>query len=126
MGECVSPGETVENGVRVRRFSVRQTRKLGPFADLSDEVFDGVTPPERQQHWFAENGPDVPELLEHLRAHGSDYDLVLFWTFRYSPSFFGVPLVAIAPCWCPRPKRIARSTSTCCRTSSGCPPGTSS
>ena len=88
------PGETVENGVRVRRFSVRQTRKLGPFADLSDEVFDGVTPPERQRQWFAENGPDVPELLEHLRAHGSDYDLVLFWTFRYSPSFFGVPLVA--------------------------------
>jgi glycosyltransferase involved in cell wall biosynthesis len=88
------PGETVENGVRVRRFSVHQTRKLGPFADLSDEVFDGVTPPERQRQWFAENGPDVPELLEHLRAQGSDYDLVLFWTFRYSPSFFGVPLVA--------------------------------
>jgi glycosyltransferase involved in cell wall biosynthesis len=87
------PGERVENGVRVRRFPVRHTRKLGPFADLSDEVFDGPAPPERQRAWFAENGPDVPALLDYLRTHGGDYDLVLFWTFRYSPSFFGVPLV---------------------------------
>jgi glycosyltransferase involved in cell wall biosynthesis len=87
-------GETMENGVRVRRFTVRQTRRLGAFADLSDEVFDGPTPPERQRAWFAANGPDVPELLEHLRTQGGGYDLVLFWTFRYSPSFFGLPLVA--------------------------------
>ena len=35
----------------------------------------------------------MPELLDHLREHGRSYDLVLFWTFRYYPSFFGVPLV---------------------------------
>ena len=85
------PGDSVDNGVRVRRFPVRQTRKLGPFSDLSDEVFDGVAPPARQEAWFAANGPDVPELIEHLRTHGHDYDLVLFWTFRYAPSFFGLP-----------------------------------
>ena len=88
------PGDSVDNGVRVRRFPVRQTRKLGPFSDLSDEVFDGVAPPARQEAWFAANGPDVPDLIEHLRTHGHDYDLVLFWTFRYSPSYFGLPLVA--------------------------------
>jgi glycosyltransferase involved in cell wall biosynthesis len=87
-------GETVENGVRVIRFPVRRQRQLGPFSDLSDEVFDGPTAHDRQQAWFAENGPDVPQLLEHLRAQGSVYDLVLFWTFRYSPSFFGLPIVA--------------------------------
>ena len=88
------PGETVENYVRVRRFPVRRTRRLGTFSDVSDEVFDGPTEPERQRTWFAENGPDVPELLDHLRTHGNSYDLVLFWTFRYAPSFFGLPLVA--------------------------------
>jgi glycosyltransferase involved in cell wall biosynthesis len=61
---------------------------------LSDEVFDGPTPIERQHAWFRDNGPDVPALLDHLRAHGREYDLVLFWTFRYAPSFFGLPLVA--------------------------------
>ena len=54
------PGDSLDNGVRVRRFAVRQTRKLGPFSDLSDEVFDGAAPPERQRSWFAANGPDVP------------------------------------------------------------------
>jgi glycosyltransferase involved in cell wall biosynthesis len=88
------PGDAVDNGVRVRRFPVRQTRKLGAFSDLSDEVFDGAASPDRQEAWFAANGPDVPELIEHLRSHGRDYDLVLFWTFRYSPSYFGLPLVA--------------------------------
>jgi len=87
-------GETVENGVRVVRFPVRRQRHLGHFSDLSDEVFDGPTARERQQAWFAENGPDVPDLLAHLRTHATAYDLVLFWTFRYSPSFFGLPIVA--------------------------------
>jgi glycosyltransferase involved in cell wall biosynthesis len=88
------PGQTVENYVKVHRFPVRRPRRLGAFSDVSDEVFDGPTGPDRQRTWFAENGPDVPDLLEHLRTHGKDYDLVLFWTFRYSPSFFGLPLVA--------------------------------
>jgi glycosyltransferase involved in cell wall biosynthesis len=35
----------------------------------------------------------VPQLLEHLRQNGRNYDAVLFWTFRYYQSFFGVPLV---------------------------------
>ena len=60
---------------------------------LSDEVFEGGASHERQEAWFRENGPTVPELLEHLREHGTLYDLVLFWTYRYYPSFFGVPLV---------------------------------
>src|SRR5213075_1896204 len=50
--------------------------------------------PEREEEWFRANGPDAPALLEHLRAHGTEYDLVLFWAFRYAPSYFGLPLVA--------------------------------
>ncbi len=79
--------------MRVVRFPVAQSRRLKTFADLSDEVFDGRASLERQTEWFRENGPVVPRLLDHLRTSGSDYDLVLFWTFRYFPSFFGVPLV---------------------------------
>ncbi|HEY6363109.1 MAG TPA: glycosyltransferase family 4 protein [Vicinamibacterales bacterium] len=87
-------GTTTERGVRVTRFPVARTRRLKRFADLSDEVFDGHPAIERQDAWFRENGPVVPALLDHLRAHGREYDLVLFWTFRYYPSFFGLPLVA--------------------------------
>ena len=87
-------GETTDGSVRVLRFPVRQSRRMSTFADISDEVFDGGAAPERQTAWFRENGPDAPELLEHLRTRGAEYDLVLFWTFRYAPSFFGLPHVA--------------------------------
>ncbi|HET9267868.1 MAG TPA: hypothetical protein VFO31_06875, partial [Vicinamibacterales bacterium] len=87
-------GESVDGGAVVRRFPVRRPRRLKRFADLSDEVFDGPTSDALQEEWFRENGPDCPELLDHLRrAAARSYDLVLFWTFRYAPSFFGVPLV---------------------------------
>lgn len=87
-------GQAVEHGVRVLRFPVARQRRMKGFADLSDEVFDGGAPRERQEEWFRENGPDAPALLEHLRATGGEFDLVLFWTFRYFPSYFGLPLVA--------------------------------
>jgi glycosyltransferase involved in cell wall biosynthesis len=86
-------GTSVDGRVTVRRFPVRQPRRLKRFADLSDEVFDGPAADERQEAWFRENGPDCPALLDHLRTEGRGYDLVLFWAFRYAPSFFGVPLV---------------------------------
>ena len=93
--ENASPaGASVENGVQVVRFPVARPRRIQVFADLSDEVFEGAAPPERQLEWFRENGPQTPALLEHLRAHGQDFDLVLFWTYRYYQSYFGLPLVA--------------------------------
>jgi len=86
-------GESRDGRVRVLRFAVRQPRRLHAFADLSDYVFDGTAPREAQEEWFRANGPEVPGLLDHLRQHGGSYDLVLFWTYRYYPSFFGVPIV---------------------------------
>jgi glycosyltransferase involved in cell wall biosynthesis len=91
---ALAEGETEERGVRVRRFRVTRTRRLKAFADLSDEVFAGPSPRRLQDDWFRENGPQAPDLLEHLRASGRLYDAALFWTFRYYPSYFGAPLVA--------------------------------
>ena len=86
-------GQSVENGVEILRFPVAHPRRMQRFADISDEVFDSEAPRERQVEWFRENGPATPALLDHLREHGHEYDLVLFWTFRYYQSYFGVPLV---------------------------------
>ena len=86
-------GEATDGAVRVVRFASSRPRHLPEFASLSEEVFEGGASHERQEEWFRANGPQVPDLLEHLRQHGRSYDAVLFWTFRYYPSFFGVPLV---------------------------------
>lgn len=88
------PGHSRINQVDVHRFPVRRPRRLKQFADLSDEVFDARAPAERQEEWFRENGPETPALLDHLRSHGRDYDLVLFWSYRYYTAFFGLPIVA--------------------------------
>jgi glycosyltransferase involved in cell wall biosynthesis len=91
---ALPPGRAIENGVPVVRFPVARPRRMKAFADLSDEVFEGGASRERQDEWFRENGPESPELLDYLRAHGHEFDLVVFWTFRYYQSYFGLPIVA--------------------------------
>lgn len=86
-------GESQERHVRVIRFPVDRTRRLDRFAELTEQVTEGADSTV-EEAWFRENGPLVPGLLRHLQERASAYDLVLFWTFRYYPSFFGLPLVA--------------------------------
>lgn len=87
-------GPTTIGPVRVRRFSVARPRRLHRFYEISDRVLYGRAPAEDQETWFRENGPDSPALLDHLRRHGGGYERILFWSYRYAPTFFGVPLVA--------------------------------
>jgi glycosyltransferase involved in cell wall biosynthesis len=87
-------GETEINGVPVRRFSVARQRSLNRFKDASDLAFSGNASQDEQIEWFRQNGPDAPELIAYLQDHGRDYDLVLFWAFRYAEVYFGLPLVA--------------------------------
>ncbi|MDO8794784.1 MAG: glycosyltransferase family 4 protein [Vicinamibacterales bacterium] len=92
---ALSPGVTSERGVTVRRFPAARERNPGRFRDLSALVFGAAQAPrDLEDAWFRENGPEVPALIDHLRAHGTDYDRILFFTFRYYPSYFGLPVVA--------------------------------
>jgi len=87
------PGASVVGRVRVLRFPVDRPRDTGHFAELNNIVASGRATADDEAAWFLENGPQVPALLEHLRAHGQEYDRILFWTYRYYPSYYGVPLV---------------------------------
>ncbi len=88
------PGISTDGRVTVHRFASARERPLQEFWRLSDRLFDDQASPDEQQQWFALNGPDVPGLLAYVRDHGRDYDRVLFFTYRYAPSWFGLPLVA--------------------------------
>jgi glycosyltransferase involved in cell wall biosynthesis len=87
-------GETRVDGLRVLRYPVARERELHRFMDLSDLVFADRADASQQEQWFRENGPDAPELLDYLRQHGTEYDRVLFWSYRYYDAYFGLPLVA--------------------------------
>lgn len=89
-----SPGVELLNGVTVHRFQVDQERSLARFSDLSLEVFSTEAPTDRQEEWFRENGPFVPKLLEHLQTEGHHYDLILFFSYRYYQTYFGLPIVS--------------------------------
>jgi glycosyltransferase involved in cell wall biosynthesis len=88
------PGISAFGPLQVRRFPVVQSRSLHHFHDISQVAFSGRGTRAEQQQWFVENGPYAPDLVEYLRAHGAEYDRVLFWAFRYYPTFAGLPLVA--------------------------------
>jgi glycosyltransferase involved in cell wall biosynthesis len=89
----LEPGWSTVGPLRVHRFPVTHQRQLHTFADLSERAFARRHMIEDERAWFEANGPEVPELVEYLEAHGHEYDLVLFWTFRYYQSMFGLPVV---------------------------------
>jgi glycosyltransferase involved in cell wall biosynthesis len=87
------PGTSMVGPVRVIRFPVTRTRRLNEFRHLSELVFGDRATETEQERWFVENGPLVPGLIDHLGGGGTAYDRVLFWSYRYYPSFFGVRAV---------------------------------
>jgi glycosyltransferase involved in cell wall biosynthesis len=87
-------GETRVGPLRVLRFPVARERDMRRFLELNDLIAADLATADQQEQWFRENGPDAPELLEHLRRYGAGYDRVLFWSYRYADTYFGLPLAA--------------------------------
>jgi glycosyltransferase involved in cell wall biosynthesis len=87
-------GPSQDGPLKVLRFPVVRTRSRHRFADISEIAFGGDASPAEEEQWFRENGPESPALLEHLTRHAREYDRILFWSFRYYTTFFGLPLVA--------------------------------
>jgi len=87
-------GASEAGALHVRRFPVARERSLHRFKEISEVAFSGRASEAEQEQWFRENGPETPELLAYLERHGADFDRILFWSFRYYQTFFGLPLVA--------------------------------
>jgi glycosyltransferase involved in cell wall biosynthesis len=103
------PGEETLNGIPVRRFPVDAPRDTERFARLTARLFGEearVVPGkvdvtaassatrDEALEWLDEQGPRCRLLVEHLREHGSDYDFILFFSYRYWTTWHGVHAVA--------------------------------
>jgi glycosyltransferase involved in cell wall biosynthesis len=89
-----APGASRLGRLAVQRFPVERQRDLHRFRDISDRVFGDRASAEEQEEWFRENGPLAPALVDFLERRGREFDLVLFWSYRYYDAYFGLPLVA--------------------------------
>lgn len=87
------PALTQVNGVPVRRFRVDRIRRHRPFDGLSRRVFGEQHSYLDELDWVRMLGPHSTDLLVHLARSRFDYDLVIFFTYQYFTTVFGLPLI---------------------------------
>ena len=87
-------GRDAIDGIAVERFAVERPRDLSEFNRLSRRVRYrmGSTSIEEQEQWMRAQGPYSPGLLNALATR--QHDLVVFFTYLYATTYFGLPLVA--------------------------------
>lgn len=86
-------GETELNGVRVKRFAVDEPRNVEKFNRYSEYVLNAATTAEEEERWMKLQGPCSGAMVEYLREHGSKYDAVVFFTYLYATTYYGLPEV---------------------------------
>jgi glycosyltransferase involved in cell wall biosynthesis len=90
------PGKEQVNGVTVLRFVVDSPRDIRRFDQLSETIVGGNNTPDLQDRWMRAQGPYSTQLLSHLVEHSNKYDLIVFFTYLYATTYFGLD-VARAP-----------------------------
>ena len=80
------------DGVPVHRFPVEHGRSRD-FRLREHRAFAKQHSLDAERSFVEGQGPVAPELLEHLRRFGRDFDAVVFFTYIYYPTVYGLPLV---------------------------------
>ena len=78
------------NGIRVRRFAVSRERDPHDFGRQSEYVFGNLHSIADELKWLRAEGPTSPTLVNHLRRSASDYDYVIFFSYRYYHTYHGM------------------------------------
>jgi glycosyltransferase involved in cell wall biosynthesis len=77
-------------GVIVRRFATTETRDIDAFNAYSEWIYDNPHSRADEMEWLKQQGPWTPGLLEHLRRHHQQYDVLIFFTYLYAPTVLGL------------------------------------
>ena len=78
------------NGILVRRFEVSRERDPNDFGRQSEYVFGNFHSIADELKWLRAEGPTSPTLVNHLRQSASDYDYVIFFSYRYYHTYHGM------------------------------------
>jgi len=77
-------------GVTVRRFANARTRDIAAFNRYSDWIFNNPHSRADEMEWLKQQGPWCPGLIEYLRRHQQQYDVLIFFTYLYAPTVVGL------------------------------------
>jgi glycosyltransferase involved in cell wall biosynthesis len=83
-------GQSELNGVRVLRFRVDRPRHPRHFQSLTTKVLGGPHTAEEELAWMQEQGPISSGLLEFLSANAHHYEVVIFFTYLYATTYYGI------------------------------------
>jgi glycosyltransferase involved in cell wall biosynthesis len=83
-------GESSVEGVRVRRFPVDEERDLDAFNRYSDDLYARPHTREEEIEWLRRQGPVVPGLVDELQRAHDQFRAVLFFTYLYYPTWWGM------------------------------------
>ena len=78
------------NGVEVRRFPAVSERDLDAFNVLSEPIYRGPRSRDDEIEWLRRQGPEVPALVDALAAEADRYHAVVFFTYLYYPTYWGL------------------------------------
>ena len=84
------PGEEKQRGVRVVRFPVEGERDIDDFNKFSEGIYQGQPTREQELEWLERQGPVSPELIEYLKKEHGRFDLLIFFTYLYYPTYYGL------------------------------------
>jgi len=87
-------GEDILHGITIHRFDVVRPRNMFTFDLLNKFVSHFPHPVFAERIWMNAQGPYCPKLLNFIRESKDDYDLFIFLTYMYYPTFFGLPIVS--------------------------------
>ncbi len=109
-------GVTEINKVKVRRFKVSQERSWKDMGKLEKKVkVEKTGSPEKNGvksifkfffsrlknskptqndyiNWIIAQGPTTPALINYIKTHENDYDCLIFFSYLYYPTLFGIDI----------------------------------
>ncbi len=84
------PGTTILRGVTIKRYRVKRKRKLESFNKFSDWLFFNPHSYKDELKWLDAQGPVCPDLIEAIEKEQENFDLFVFFTYLYYPTFYGL------------------------------------
>jgi glycosyltransferase involved in cell wall biosynthesis len=80
-------------GVTVRRFANAATRDIEAFNKYSEWIYNNPHSRTDELEWLKQQGPWCPALIEHVKRHQGQYDVLIFFTYLYAPTVLGLEIV---------------------------------